>query len=298
MLALSAARTGHEPAATHTAAQEKTAPPPSRAELQVGPARTFAELCEAYALVYASYVSRGYCDPHPSRMRYGLHNCLPEAATFVGKHQGRVAATVSVIPDSPLGLPLDDIYSGHVEELRGCGRRLAEVVLLSAPDEVTGMRRSMASLLQVFKFAFDYARCLGIDDLMVTCSATRHEGFYTRYLQFERFGPHLPFDSVNGQLTTLLRLNLRCVESVNCPHKQVQAFFLDNPVPEEVFSQRFRHTESTLRHLFTCARRLLQDASDQEKCYIASRYPGIDIAALLSNPAPSCASPKFEAAWA
>jgi hypothetical protein len=253
-------------------------------KLEFCPARTFDELQQAYALVYANYVSRGYCAPHPSQMRFSLHNALPQALTFVGKIRGAVTATVSLLPDSPLGLPLDRIYREQVEPLRQQGRRLAEVALLSDRRDVDSGERLAIPLLRLFKLVFDYCRHLRVDDLLVTCSATRHEGYYARFLAFERFGPHVPLDTVNGQLTTLLRLDMHRVDDVQCHSSLVKGFFLENPVPAEFFSQRFRHNEVTLRRLFAELRPLLQEATPGQIEYLSSCYPAIDIPALVAGP--------------
>ena len=86
----------------------------SRIEYRV--ARSRDELAQAFHLVYEEYLKQGYIHEHPSKMRLSLHNLVPETTTFIAKVDSTVVATATVIPDSPLGLPMDELYR---EELAG-----------------------------------------------------------------------------------------------------------------------------------------------------------------------------------
>ena len=91
-------------------------------DLVIRPALSRAELESAYELVYQNYRPRDYMSPHPSCLRLTIFNAFPTTLTFVGVIYGEVIATVSLIPDTPIGLPMDEIYHDEVQLLRDAGR--------------------------------------------------------------------------------------------------------------------------------------------------------------------------------
>jgi len=75
---------------------------------------------QAFRLQHDQYVAHGYMDAHPSGWRLSLHNALSATRVFVARCGGRVVGTMTLIADSPLGLPMDEIYT---DELRGSSGR-------------------------------------------------------------------------------------------------------------------------------------------------------------------------------
>ena len=73
-------------------------------------ARTSKEIEKAYYLVYKEYLKRGYVNESKSEIRASIYNILPQTTTFVSAVGEEVLATATAIPDSPLGLPMDDLY--------------------------------------------------------------------------------------------------------------------------------------------------------------------------------------------
>ena len=73
-------------------------------------ADTQRDLLEAYKIVHDVYVAEGYMDPHPTGLRVTRCHALPLTTTFVGKINDKVVLTMSLIPDSTLGLPMDSKY--------------------------------------------------------------------------------------------------------------------------------------------------------------------------------------------
>ena len=126
------------------------------AQLALRPAQSLEELRSAYRLVYESYLRSGYIRPNPVRMRFSYFNALPDVVTFVGMLKGEVVSTVSVIPDSPLMLPMDEIYHEEMQGLREQDRVVAEVTMLA--DRRAAFRRTVSTVLRMMKLVFDHAR--------------------------------------------------------------------------------------------------------------------------------------------
>ncbi len=94
-------------------------------------AETREELEAAYRLVHQSYMEAGYMAPHPSGLRVRAFEVLPQTATFIAVENGDVIGTISLIVDSPLGLPMEESYRAEVSALRRQGRKIAEVSSLA-----------------------------------------------------------------------------------------------------------------------------------------------------------------------
>ena len=161
--------------------------------LEFGPAETFEELKDAYRLVYHSYLGRDYIEPNPAGMRFWVHNLLPETATFVAKLGGAVVSTVSLVVDSPLGLPMDKVYRHELSNLRTDGHRLGEVTMLA--DRRRRFARAVPVVVALFRLILDYARSLPLTELCITINP-RHEGFYRKVLHFEELGELKRYQSV------------------------------------------------------------------------------------------------------
>ncbi|HUF91061.1 MAG TPA: hypothetical protein VMR23_01715 [Candidatus Limnocylindria bacterium] len=174
-----------------------------RAAIDVGLVVSPAERDACFRLVHAQYVERGYTERDPSGRRLLLHQALPATRMFRATSAARVVATVSLVPDSVLGLPMDDLYAAELRPLRTAGRRLAEVsALAAAPGAGSATVAGLLSRLVL------YAERLGrVDDLCVTVHP-RHARFYER-LGFSPLGPVRQYEAVNGAPAVALRLDLR-----------------------------------------------------------------------------------------
>ena len=159
---------------------------------------------EAFRLVYGLYREKGYIDPHPSGMAVSLFQALPEAVTIVIEGEGRTLAAVTVVPDSPLGLPTDNLYKAELDALRARGRRLAGVVALGAAMEV----QEAPVLAKLFNAVFLVAhRIMGCTDFEIIVKP-RHARFYRKLLGFEPLGPERSDPRANGAVGCLERCDL------------------------------------------------------------------------------------------
>ena len=155
-------------------------------------ARTKEELEQAFSLVYKEYASRGYIPKHyKSKLRLSLYNALPSTATFVAKQGRKVVATVTLIPDSPIGIPMDKIYKKEVDSLRKKGRRVAEVSQLAIDSRLFPKGwfsmfnfAKLIFVFKLFKLVLDYG--LEIEKLNDFCIAInpKHQHLY-KFLGFE-----------------------------------------------------------------------------------------------------------------
>ena len=164
-----------------------------------------------WRIVYDEYVTQGYAKPDRLGMRYTLHDALPDTGTFLVSEQGRDAGTVSVYPDSPLGLPADDSFREEIDILRDGGRQPVEVGRLTIRREHTNERCVLTAMFDILSL---YSRCiLQATDLVITVNPS-HAKFYERMLLFERIGEEKEMGCVCGAPAVPMRLDLALQKDV------------------------------------------------------------------------------------
>jgi hypothetical protein len=159
----------------------------------------------AFRLAYRMYRDCGYvADSEDGRIVSKFDADPRTLVLLVQDSAGRDAATVSLVFDSPAGLPCDEVHGGELAPLRAQGRRLAEVTRLAIDLEYAG---SKALLVQLFNFMSVYGRHVErVTDCMIQVNP-RHVNYYRRLLMFEPAGPERACPRVNGARAKLLRLD-------------------------------------------------------------------------------------------
>ena len=183
----------------------------------------------SFRLVYHSYLQRGYVSPDAAEIRLSIFNLLPGTISFVGLLGEEVVSTVSLVPDTAMGLPMDELFRDELQSLRDSGRRLAEVTMLA--DRRTELRRTLPMLLDLMKLLFDYATLvLKANDLCITINP-RHAAFYKRYLLFAPMGEVRQYASVCDNPALAERLDLDNVRAECEGNEKLLAQFFENRTP-------------------------------------------------------------------
>src|SRR4051812_20284227 len=165
-------------------------------EIQVKIASNREELEGAFRLLAANYRARGYEKSSTKRFRFTPHHVLPDTVTLVAKHEGRVVATLSVVPDTLLcGLPMECIYGAEVDALRREGRRLAEATSLA--DQGLGVREFVRVFKTLIMVGMQYHIHRGGDSWVISVNP-RHRAFYLKVLGFVPLGPRRAYPTVEG----------------------------------------------------------------------------------------------------
>jgi hypothetical protein len=199
---------------------------------------------KAYGLVYRLYLEKEYAQPHPSKMWLSIFDALPETTTLlverhdaVGSRQQAAGSetqsaahgpkpadvlptayclppapvgALTVVFDSPLGLPADELYKPELDALRAQGRRLSEIVSLGVAED-SGAGSEI--LVKLFNFVYLLSRKVrGATDFMITVNP-RHVRFYEKTLLFAGAGPERECKKVGGAPALLLRLDLAIPEA-------------------------------------------------------------------------------------
>lgn len=172
-------------------------------------ARGTWERLRAWRLVYQCYLRKGYVEPRSDELLFGEHEMLPDSLTFICDRSREAVASLTLVFDSPLRLPADDLYREELNGFRQSGRKLCELVGLVNAESGT---KSVEVVLHLFKLAYLAAR--GKDratDFVITVNP-RHVPYYRRTLLFEVAGEERPCPKVCGAPAVLMRLDLLAAE--------------------------------------------------------------------------------------
>lgn len=251
-------------------------------QIEVRLATETAELDRAFRLVHDQYVWRRYADRASNGRRLCLHNALPTTRVFIAASADSFVGTVTLMPDSRLGLPIEELYGQELSGFRAEGRRVAEVGALAMAS--THRRQGLPILLSLMRSLVLYgAEVAQLDDLVVTLNP-RHVDFYQRYLHFEQFGGLKYYDRVNGHPAYALRLDLRLVRSLietfrsRPPRNNLYAFFLSPEECDRIVSGLYAQlpyaglTAEQFRVFFGDGE-LLAAASPEQRTLVESLYP-------------------------
>ena len=245
-----------------------------RAGVQFEIARSVQDLEAAYHLVHDAYVRVELIDPDPSGIRASIFNALPDTATFVAKLRGDVISTLTLVPDSPVGLPMDQVYKPEVDRLRQAGRKLGEVSMLCdrrTVERKTFRDRVLSVFLGLSKVMTQYAmRKVHLSDLLIVVHP-HHARFYTRYLPFERFAEDRSYASVKGNPAVPLRVDLSRADDPDKTVSKRYEPFVGAKVSEESLAHHKLNPED-IRDLFVLKTNALRDAPPEARQYVLSLY--------------------------
>jgi hypothetical protein len=165
-----------------------------------------AEMAGAFALLQESYERRGIVSE--GQMRLQIINLLPSTTTFIARKGDQILATLSLIEDSDLGLPIEKVHKSEVAGVRQLFRKVAEVGSLAVrPD----MRRSGLSIM-LYNMMYRWARYWRhVDDLLIAVHPSARF-FYRNILLFHSLGPVQSYTGLRGAASLPMRLDVPGVQ--------------------------------------------------------------------------------------
>lgn len=243
-------------------------------------ARTREELEKAYSLVYREYFKRDYTKENPHGLRFSIYNALPQAATFVAMLDNKdIVATATVIPDSPLGLPMDEIYKWELNKLRSRNKKICEITMLACESEFfenSFLKYNINKLFfmpSLFKILLDYVRDVSKLDVICITINPQHKFIYD-FLLFKDLGEEKAYYNVNGAHAIAKYLELASLEE-DCNknvRKRLYRTFLQKKTPLDKFSRKITLSPQDLRYFLTEKSDISETASFFQMEYIKSCY--------------------------
>jgi hypothetical protein len=180
---------------------------------------------KAYELVQNLYSKKGFTRKKDPDLWLSIFDALPETTTFVAQNaQGRIEGALTVVFDSPIGLPADELYQEEINLLRDSGEQICEFVSLGVRNDAKSPFKILACL---FYCAYVLAWHEKKSSALVITVNPQHEDFYCRKILFEKIGPERKYAKVNGAPSVLLNVPLMIYSSLK--HKQrIFPFFMIN----------------------------------------------------------------------
>ncbi len=252
--------------------------------LIAAPAQSLEDLKECYRIVYTGYVGRKYCVPNESKMHYHFYSFLPESRTFTLKEKDKLIGTISIVVDSPCGLPMDSLFSRELDHLRTDGRKLAEVSLLSVVPEdkkkklfsLTNLDKQIR-LFRLFKIMYEYARNVaGVTDLIIGVHP-KHETLY-KYLMFKAMGSAKSYPGARGNPALPLHLDMKAAEE-NCSNC-LKMFFLSEPTDMEIFNSGLKINADIVEQFLCQDPQRWSNIPVASQKYLKQCYPGLKTPSL------------------
>ncbi|MGA2499377.1 MAG: hypothetical protein ABSH20_16680 [Tepidisphaeraceae bacterium] len=201
-----------------------------------------ADVEDAWGLVHNAVVRHGAIPASPLGIYTVPQAITPDTLVVLARLVNVPFATVTAIPDNPAGFTLDAAFPDDMPALRAEGRQLMELCFFA--DRRASIARSFMSVVETARFAFFYARHLGVTDI-ITAVPIDHASFLMKYFAFERVGGRERNPLLHGSPCSLLRL--RIAERLERrPLPPEIAYYLDKPVSPAEFDRRYRFSEAEL----------------------------------------------------
>lgn len=243
-------------------------------------ARSKEELESAYGLVYKEYLKRGYAKKNDSGLKLSIYNALPQTTTFVSILKKEVFSTATLIPDSPLGLPMDEIYLEELNVLRRQNKRLCEISMLASDTEIFGSgislmlnSKKMFFIFYLFKIIFDYARDILKADCICITVNPKHSLTY-EFLLFKDLGGLKTYNNANAAPAIAKYLDLNSVEEdcrIGNKEGLYKMFIKDTTSPDRFHGKLF-FTEKDLNYFFMDRTDIFKNATAFQLEYIKNCY--------------------------
>ena len=173
--------------------------------ISYGLATSKAELEQAFQLVWQGYTKVGLHPEDSYGSRITKYHLLPDAKVFIAMawnkreeeskvyYEGRVIGTVTVLHDSCLGLPSEELCKKDIVGLRRKGHRLVEFMGFACDPSTLDQRVS----LKLFTLAYEYCKSQHVSKIVASLTR-RHFGYYRKFLGFKPMGALCEYEFGNG----------------------------------------------------------------------------------------------------
>lgn len=245
-------------------------------------ASTYEDYMESFRLVQNNY-KRLKMTKSDDFLRATKYNLLPTTTVIIAKYNDEVIATISLIIDSSIGLPIDEYQD--ISKLRSRGGRIVEIGALTVKEEWRSKSRGLFIPLSIYcvKYAHKVLGCT-----VAVCSLRKSvQPFYEDIFCFKQFGETKKYEGVNN----LESVSLYAVfEEMIMEQREV---YKDTPLEKNVFRlltefpwrdqcdlevPKYRlitkhlFTDSEMKSLFKVFSNVLSELDEKDKSIIKNYY--------------------------
>ena len=207
------------------------------------------ELESACRLLYTEYRRKQYCPASALGLHYNRHMFASEARTFIISDKAKLLGTLSVFPDSPAGVPSEELYGEEIANFRQEKIKFAEVGLLATDlGKVSGYSLSSPEKMQIvfslFKIMVNYVEQQRITHLVILVNP-RHERLY-RFLGFKVFADVRSYHGACGAPALPMILELAHFKT----RRSTKRWFLENRFPPQLFNDQLAGSPNAFAEMF------------------------------------------------
>jgi len=249
------------------------------------------ELEGAFRLVFREYSCRKYIPKGlKSDMRLSFYNALPTTTTFIAKRGKKVVATLTLICDTPIGLPMDKLYRKELDTFRRKKLRIAEVSQFAVSRELYPPSKysmfnfgKLIFIFRLFKILLDFARNIErIDRLCITIHP-KHKNMY-KFLAFRKFGKKKAYDVVNKAPAVGLFLDIGDkLEREAKKRRGIYKIFFGSTTHESIMRNKFIFTVKDLEYFFIKRSNLFEKLTARQVKYLRNCFPRKTFDKLISK---------------
>lgn len=146
----------------------------------LGVATSPEDIKQALALLHEEYVRAGLMKPSQAGLRVTPYHVVNSTHILILKKDDKVIATVSVVKDGKIGLPLEDSFD--ISHLKNSYMRVAEISALAIDKDYRDNRGKY--LWPLLKFLYEFCRFHVFIRTIVIAVHPRHYDFYKGLLCF------------------------------------------------------------------------------------------------------------------
>ncbi len=262
-------------------------------DFEFRPVQTMEELKVASHLVYEEYLKRKLQAPQQTQSRFVLQQLLPNNHTFIVVYKRRyVLATLTLIQDSPLGVPMDKNYKAQLDVLRKQKGQIAEASLLafdrSLSSKTFSRSKRMLILINFFKVIFDYVRTKTDIAEIVACYHPRHDTLYN-FLQFQPLGGLTDYAIAGNNPAIARHFNFRETEAQAQTHVAYKLFY-GTPASPEKFKRMLRLSPDNIKEMIHASPLIHSDLTVEQVVTLKNIYPEYDFSEILPSSLPLAAN--------
>lgn len=245
---------------------------------------------EAYELVYNIYRMSviDYAYEHKSNMWYSIFNASPNTITLIVRNNTlkKIIATLTIVIDSELSLPLSESYPAQLNELRLNNRKCAEIISLVIDEAAL---YSSEILIQLFKFSYLISKKIFQSTDLLIMIKPKHSLFYIKKLAFEKIGDVVICKKIKNKPVALFRLNLLEAEKIALKempnestvlkyNKGIYKSFVQVENSNTILFllkskvEKSEMTISDLKYLFLSSKKILQKYPAEKIYYLSNMY--------------------------
>ncbi|MFW5781697.1 MAG: N-acyl amino acid synthase FeeM domain-containing protein, partial [Candidatus Muiribacteriaceae bacterium] len=143
------------------------------------------EYIGSFSLVHDVYSEMGVMEKKKNGMRVSVFNTLPSTKVLVLRNGREIASTMTLIFDSELGLPSDDLFREEIDAFRRKGLRILEVGAFASRKDVREQNPRIA--IELCKAAIGFADYADVDILIAGVNP-KYTRIYRKMLGFDFVG--------------------------------------------------------------------------------------------------------------